>query len=840
MTKRDFLKVQIALAIAGTVALGGASSVLANDTITEYKDKQTHTLEVSGSDSDPQGPITVGSGTIVNYTGNASKPDYAFTWTETNQENETDKNGNMKQGQLINVSGTLDVSGVDTLKFDATHTSDIALDGLVVANQNGKVNIHDVGNIQIGTESTKVKADQIFHGFGGTIDVNVANDFYANVTGSNSVFAQNLSGKDASVSITAGRDITIHTLKGAIGAAAFYNGGSASVNLNAGGKITLTAPNSAAVYINDSWEGGTAGNGTASVNVYGKEGVLLEGGNGIKIQRVVEDKAQSNVSIKSDKDVVIKASGSAVYVYSKESSDTITLEGNAVQLESEKRSAAVLVNGNLKVHGDTIQLKAGNGIAANVSGTNGKLDLGNGTDQTTINVDGRIQVTDGGTVNFADNTTTFVESKYLKDSAFITTKGTNGVADGNVTADKGSQFVVKDFKTGDTLYFSDNETLNDQMNANGQLKADTALQKLTISNNGNGEIKVEQADAADREKALAGTVLKNVVQQAVDEGNTDLKPIFFYADGSVNGKAANSVASFGELAGFSHSTYTASNLFTDAVGAHLTDGVSDNKIWASYVHGKESVDGLGLAGGIGANYDATYDGAVVGIDLYQSGNTTAGAAISYVNGSIEGSGVKNDADFYGLAFYGRKDLAKYSLVGDVSYLHGSHDITASIGSGTFAAKPDVDAFSVGIKALKDFQLTETSKLTPYVGARYLRINTESYNSGSLHYDADSQDLFLVPVGVDYSADFHKGAWTYRPMVGVGYIWNAAGRSVDQTVSYAGAADSFSFDTVDKSSFIARVGLSAEKDNLSFGVGYQYEDSDSASADKWMVNAAYRF
>lgn len=252
------------------------------------------------------------------------------------------------------------------------------------------------------------------------------------------------------------------------------------------------------------------------------------------------------------------------------------------------------------------------------------------------------------------------------------------------------------------------------------------------------------------------------------------------------------------------------------------------------------MDGLGLAGGIAANYDATYDGAVVGMDLYESGNTKSGAAISYENGSVEGAGVTNDADFCGLSFYGRKDLASYTLVGDVSYLHGSHDMTATIGSGTFAAKPDADTFYLGIKALKDFQVTETSKLTPYVGARYLRINTESYSAGNLRYDADSQDLFLVPLGVDYSAEFQSGAWTYRPLVGIGYIWNAAGRSVDQTVSLSGAIDSFSFDTVDDSSFIARVGLSAEKDNLSFGVGYQYEDGDSTSADKWTVSAAYRF
>lgn len=53
--------------------------------------------------------------------------------------------------------------------------------------------------------------------------------------------------------------------------------------------------------------------------------------------------------------------------------------------------------------------------------------------------------------------------------------------------------------------------------------------------------------------------------------------------------------------------------------------------------------------------------------------------------------------------------------------------------------------------MKDYDLGE-GILTPYAGLRYLRLTTDSYTSSAgLSYDKENQNLFLLPIGVDYSS-----------------------------------------------------------------------------------------
>ena len=57
----------------------------------------------------------------------------------------------------------------------------------------------------------------------------------------------------------------------------------------------------------------------------------------------------------------------------------------------------------------------------------------------------------------------------------------------------------------------------------------------------------------------------------------------------------------------------------------------------------------------GADYDAQYNGIVVGADFYKNGKATVGAALTYVDGNINGNTLaartKNDATYYGASIY---------------------------------------------------------------------------------------------------------------------------------------------------------------------------------------------
>ena len=288
-------------------------------------------------------------------------------------------------------------------------------------------------------------------------------------------------------------------------------------------------------------------------------------------------------------------------------------------------------------------------------------------------------------------------------------------------------------------------------------------------------------------------------------------------------EALNSVANMGELAGVNHGTYSMSNAMTDAVAHHLslaTHGEQDKDIWAHYIHNKEDIDGMDF-GGVDGSYEAQYNGIVVGSDLYKNGKVTAGVALSYADGNIDGSNVaatnKNDAEYYGASLYGRIDNGNSAILGDISYMHSDNDITQNNSGQEITASADADAFSIGIRAEQAYE-AGAGKFVPYAGIRYMHLGAGNYdNSLGMSYDADDQNLWLLPVGVTYSAEVQSGDWTVKPVAEVGYVWTMGDRDTDMTVSLNGAADSFGFETADSGSFIGRLGIEAEKADVNFTV-----------------------
>ena len=310
--------------------------------------------------------------------------------------------------------------------------------------------------------------------------------------------------------------------------------------------------------------------------------------------------------------------------------------------------------------------------------------------------------------------------------------------------------------------------------------------------------------------------------------------------------AFNSVANMGELAGVNHGTYSMSNAMTDAVAHHLslaTHGEQDKDIWAHYIHNKEDIDGMDL-GGIDGSYDAQYNGIVVGSDLYKNGKVTAGIALSYADGNINGSNIasttKNDAEYYGASLYGRIDNGDSAILGDISYMHSDNDITQNNSGHEITASADADAFSIGIRAEQAYK-AGAGKFVPYAGIRYMHLGAGDYsNSLGMEYNADDQNLWLLPVGVTYSAEVQSGDWTVKPIAEVGYVWTMGDRDTDQTVNLNGASDTFGFETADSGSFIGRLGIEAEKADVTYGLSYEYQKGDTVKANKWMANLTWSF
>lgn len=495
---------------------------------------------------------------------------------------------------------------------------------------------------------------------------------------------------------------------------------------------------------------------------------------------------------------------------------------------------------------DTVDLTSGS-VVVNGSLTEAPKDsISNGTFKAAVN---SVTMIDGS--KFNDTTGEFAITNAA--SAEIA-QNTEGETDGaklfidnakkgetyNVISGTGVGTAADDRWSTDNIDFDNTLLVVDEANTKVENNTFVVGAKYQTVDQAYGEGTVVIADVVD----------KNLADE--DEGNAAFD--FFNAAASSNNNATkdaqvaafNSAANMGEMGGVNHAAYSVSNAMTDAVADHLsiaTHGDQDKDIWAHYVHNKENIEGISL-GGINADYDFQYNGIVVGSDLYKKGKATAGIALSYVDGDVTSSNIasntKNEAEYYGVSVYGRIDNGNSAVIGDITYMNGSNDISQNNSGYKLTADADTDVFSIGVKAEQKVE-AGVGQFVPYAGLRYMHIGTGNYtNSIGMSYDVDEQNLWLLPVGVTYSCEVQKGDWTIRPVVEAGYVWAMGDRETNQTVSLNGTTSGFGFDTTDSGSFVSRFAVEAEKANVVYSLGYEYQKGDTVKANKWMANMTWSF
>lgn len=542
-----------------------------------------------------------------------------------------------------------------------------------------------------------------------------------------------------------------------------------------------------------------------------------------------------------------------IYIYGKDADKAgddsilnIDFQNNAVltgEINVEGKLGTVNLGGNADMTSSSGVYNVSKGGNVNFTGGTWAVNKWSGDG------DGNINVGENATLNI--NSTITVANAVINGDVVIDTDEITGAAitaNKNVTLSSSSNIILANVKTGDVLttkLFDGNASDVDKLNSNAvsQMKTDNLMQTVTLDDNKNLVIGV-----ADASKVLPDVVLGGIVTSLTANNihNDFFDDVLKSGDTDKATAALNGVANMGELAGVNHGTYSMSNAMTDAVADHLsiaTHGEQDNDIWAHYIHNKEDIDGMNF-GGVDGSYEAQYNGIVVGSDLYKNGKTTAGIALSYADGNINGSNIasstKNEAEYYGASLYGRIDNGDSAILGDISYMHSDNDITQNNSGHEITASADADAFSIGIRAEQAYK-AGAGKFVPYAGIRYMHLGAGDYsNSLGMEYNADDQNLWLLPVGVTYSAEVQSGDWTVKPIAEVGYVWTMGDRDTDQTVSLNGASDTFGFETADSGSFIGRLGIEAEKSDVTYGLSYEYQKGDTVKANKWMVNLTYSF
>ena len=841
-----------------------------------------------------QSVLTSTSGKVTNdaisYEGGTLKlTDEKYSWNYVDSAKAALMNYQSNSATKIVMAGDLVTDGeINEIDVDKATTvgDDVELD---------KVTVNADKNLLVGSESTSLTDKEID---GVVVGDTVANGFSAGKL--------NMAEGSTGMVITNGKNVTLGGSVG--GALITVNNVVKDVNVVVGttdnvddvtdNKGSFTIGNALATSNTEyKLTGSVTVNEDSALNVNGKttvtKGVTLNSGavnvgNGTLVNTNITANGNSTITGAAQVGTLTGAAGAVINIGNAEKAGNVTVKETAldgatvfldpawkdgVEIEGASKMAVagtdnkVALDGNYVV-GQNSVMSFGVDNNEKAQETFAKTGLTWGKDAITaglyingsVDLNGKAIVVNGsleeapaapanGTFTAAANSVVMVDGQKINGTEAAIT----GVTEANVDIKENSKLYINGAKKGEIYHVIDGVANKGWADEN--IISNNALLVFTGKNADNQFNVSGEYDKVANVYGTGAVEIASIVDKTLEtkkEGDAAFD--FFNAAANSNNNATkdaqiaafNSAANMGELAGVNHGTYSMSNAMTDAVAHHLslaTHGEQDKDIWAHYIHNKEDIDGMDF-GGVDGNYEAQYNGIVVGSDLYKNGKTTAGIALSYADGNINGSNIasstKNDAEYYGASLYGRIDNGDSAILGDISYMHSDNDITQNNSGHELTASADADAFSIGIRAEQAYK-AGAGKFVPYAGIRYMHLGAGDYsNSLGMEYNADDQNLWLLPVGVTYSAEVQSGDWTVKPIAEVGYVWTMGDRDTDQTVSLNGASDTFGFETADSGSFIGRLGIEAEKADVTYGLSYEYQKGDTVKANKWMANLTWSF
>ena len=280
----------------------------------------------------------------------------------------------------------------------------------------------------------------------------------------------------------------------------------------------------------------------------------------------------------------------------------------------------------------------------------------------------------------------------------------------------------------------------------------------------------------------------------------------------------------------------------EAASIAATGSQANGGVWLTPMYKSMDSDGFNAEG---ASYGSDVDlgGVAFGADTV-NGNMRFGAVFNIGSGDSEGkgqgNGLKDEFDYYGFGIYSAMGFGNLALVGDASMTVISHDVE---GLG-LRGKADTTAVTMGITGQYTVA-TPTVDVTPHLGARFIRLNTDSYDlvgaDGAIATtDFDVQNVFSVPLGVTLSKGFVTGGWTLAPSADLTVTFNAGDTEAKSTTTFSGIAHGINMNTevLDEVQYGVTLGLGAQYGafGTSFGINY----TGSSNTDSLGVNAQARY
>ena len=279
----------------------------------------------------------------------------------------------------------------------------------------------------------------------------------------------------------------------------------------------------------------------------------------------------------------------------------------------------------------------------------------------------------------------------------------------------------------------------------------------------------------------------------------------------------------------------------EAASIAATGSQANGGVWVSPMYKSMDSDGFNAQG---ASYGSDVDlsGVAFGTDTV-NGNMRFGAVFNIGSGDAEGkgngNGLKDEFDYYGFGIYSAMGFGNFALVGDASMTVVSHDVE---GLG-LRGKADTTAVTIGLTGQYTVS-TPMVDVTPHLGARFIRLNTDSYDlvgaDGAIATtDFDVQNVFSVPLGVTLSKAFVAGGWSLAPSADLTVTFNTGDTEAKSTTTFTGVkAINLNTEVLDEVQYGVTLGLGAQYGafGTSFGINY----TGSENTDSFGVNAQCRY
>lgn len=281
-----------------------------------------------------------------------------------------------------------------------------------------------------------------------------------------------------------------------------------------------------------------------------------------------------------------------------------------------------------------------------------------------------------------------------------------------------------------------------------------------------------------------------------------------------------------------------------------------NDLWVDVIGGKQKYKSLSATGISKAGFDTNAYGLVMGYDRKFAGKSVIlGGAFSYNHGSLDSTGdvlkTKNKYDSFGLHAYGAyAPVDRVNLIGTLSWMHNSSDITQSINAAGFN-KADADVktnlFSLGARAEANLPVGKANVI-PHAGLRYVWAKSGSYDTkvdGKKVWGntPDATNTFQLPIGVAVRGDIMTASgWNVRPQADLTFIPQFGDTEQKTKLSnFNGVSDKLSGEFAGKFGTNVNLGVQADKGPATFGVRYGFTGGTKGKADHaFKFECRYRF